>query len=88
VAPCWVYILKCADGSLYTGYTLDLGRRLAQHRAGKASKYTRSRRPVTLAYAEPAGSRGGALRREWAIKKLSRKAKQDLCSAWEGHSSR
>jgi putative endonuclease len=74
----WVYVLRCADGTLYTGVTTDCDRRLLQHNAGTASKYTRSRRPVAMAYRERAKSHGAALRREIAIKKLSRPAKDAL----------
>ena len=76
----WVYILKCADGSLYTGSTNSVSRRMREHLAGKASKYTRSRLPVTLGYLEKAATRRGALRREFAIKKLSRSSKLRLCA--------
>jgi len=79
----WVYILRCSDGSLYTGYTTDLARRLRAHLSGKASKYTRSRLPVTLAHSEKAASREGALRREAQIKKLTRREKLSLCGAHE-----
>jgi len=74
----WVYILRCRDGTLYTGITTDLARRLAQHNAGTASKYTRSRRPLAMVYREAAKTHGDALRREIAIKKLSRAAKDAL----------
>lgn len=74
----FVYILRCADGTLYTGITTDLGRRVKQHNAGTASKYTRARRPVAVAHREPAASHGDALRRERAIKKLPRAAKDAL----------
>jgi len=77
----WVYILKCSDGSLYTGYTSDLSRRLKAHLSGKASKYTRSRLPVTLAHAEKAVNRRSALKREARIKKLTRGEKLSLCRA-------
>ena len=73
-----VYILRCADGSLYTGITNDLSRRLEQHNAGTASRYTRSRLPVTLVYHEEATTKGEALKRELVIKSLSRKAKEAL----------
>jgi len=73
-----VYLLRCGDGSLYTGITNDLARRLAAHRAGKASAYTRSRRPLRLVYREPARDRSAALRREAAIKRLTREAKLEL----------
>ena len=74
----WVYLLRCRDGTLYTGITTDLARRLAQHNAGTASKYTRSRRPVAMVYREPAQTHGDALRREIAVKKMSRAAKVAL----------
>ena len=80
----WVYIVRCSDGSLYTGYTVDLERRLAAHNSGKGSKYTRGRAPVALAYAEKKGTLTGALKRELEIKKLSRSAKLLLCSANRG----
>lgn len=73
-----VYLLRCLDGSLYTGITNDLPKRLKAHAAGKASRYTRSRLPVTLAYTEPQPSRSTALKREAAIKKLTRPQKDRL----------
>jgi putative endonuclease len=76
-----VYLLRCRDGSLYTGITNDLSRRLAAHRAGKASAYTRSRRPLRLAYREVVRDRSAALRREAAIKRLTRQAKLELIRA-------
>ena len=75
-----VYVLRCRDGSLYTGITNDLPKRLKTHAAGKASRYTRSRLPVRLAYTEPQRSKSRALKREAAIKKLSRRQKDDLIS--------
>jgi len=72
-----VYILRCADDTLYTGCTNDLSRRLAAHGKGRV-KYTRGRLPVALAYHEPADSHGAALRREAAIKRLSRRQKLRL----------
>jgi predicted GIY-YIG superfamily endonuclease len=74
----FVYILRCADGTLYTGITNDLVRRCEQHNAGTASRYTRSRLPVTLVYQEEPTTKGKALQRELAIKALSRKAKEVL----------
>jgi putative endonuclease len=74
----WVYVLRCADGSLYTGWTVDLDRRLARHTAGKASAYTRSRRPVELALARPMADRTAARREEARIKRLPRAAKLAL----------
>ncbi len=73
-----VYILRCSDGSLYTGITNDLPKRLKAHAAGKASKYTRSRLPVRLAYSEPEKSKSAALKREAAIKRLRRAEKDRL----------
>lgn len=70
-----VYILRCYDGTLYTGYTTDLIRRLEAHQSGKGAKYTRSRRPVELVYQEELTDKSGALQREAAIKKLSRSEK-------------
>lgn len=78
-APAWlVYLLRCADGSLYTGITTDLDRRLKAHAAGTASRYTRSRLPVRLAYAEQQPDKSRALRREAEIKKLRKVAKERL----------
>ena len=74
----YVYILRCADGTLYTGSITDLDRRLAAHNAGKGAKYTRSRRPVTLVYHEEVESWSAARRREAAIKKLTRREKLEL----------
>jgi putative endonuclease len=73
----WVYLLRCADGTLYAGATNDVERRLLAHGRG-AVKYTRGRRPVALAWAEEIGERGAALSREAALKKLSRDAKERL----------
>ncbi|MCE9630845.1 MAG: GIY-YIG nuclease family protein [Planctomycetia bacterium] len=78
-ASSWtVYILRCRDGSLYTGITNDLPKRLKAHAAGKASSYTRSRLPVRLAYQEPQPTKSRALKREVAIKMLPRSQKLDL----------
>jgi putative endonuclease len=74
----WVYLLRCRDGSLYTGWTVDLERRLARHRAGTASRYTASRLPVALALALPMTDRTAARREEARIKSLSRPAKLAL----------
>jgi predicted GIY-YIG superfamily endonuclease len=70
-----VYMLRCRDGSLYTGMTNDLARRLAAHRTGRGAAYTRSRLPVRLVYVEGRRSRGAALSREAQIKRLNRRAK-------------
>lgn len=73
--PWFVYILRCADGSLYTGITKDVKRRCQQHNAGTASRYTRSRRPVKLVWHEAQPSQSAALKRELAIKAMSRREK-------------
>src|SRR4029453_5865413 len=73
-----VYILRCGDGSLYTGATNDLEARLRVHRRGRGAAYTRSRLPVRLVDAEPAVDRSAALRREWLLKQLTRPEKLAL----------
>lgn len=79
-----VYLLRCADDTLYTGYTTDLARRVAEHngagRLAAGARYTRSRRPVTLVYHEVLPSRSAAQAREAAIKALPRAAKERLCT--------
>ena len=80
----YVYMLRCGDGSLYTGSTTDVERRLREHQNGTGARYTRSRPPVTLAYAEEAPDRSAAQRREAAIKKLSRVQKLKLIEKGEG----
>ncbi|MBP3401048.1 MAG: GIY-YIG nuclease family protein [Selenomonadales bacterium] len=74
----YVYMLSCADGSLYTGWTNDLAKRLDNHQAGKGAKYTRSRLPVMLVYHETYETESEARKRECAIKKLTRQQKQQL----------
>lgn len=74
----WVYIARCADGTLYTGMTTDTARREEEHNSGKGAKYTRSRRPVRLVYREECADKSAALKRECAIKKLTRKEKLRL----------
>jgi len=74
----WVYLLRCRDGYLYTGWTVDLERRLAMHRSGRASRYTASRLPIELELAIPMDSRTAARREEARIKRLPRKAKVAL----------
>lgn len=74
----YVYILRCGDGTLYTGMTDDVERRLAAHRAGKGAKYTRGRGPLELVYSEPQPDRSAALRREYQIKRLPRADKLRL----------
>jgi putative endonuclease len=77
-----VYMVRCCDGSLYTGIATDVPSRIAKHNDGKASKYTRSKLPVELVYCESVSNHGNALRREYAIKQLPPKIKRKLlCSA-------
>lgn len=78
MADAYVYLLRCCDGSLYTGWTIDLERRLARHRAGLASRYTASRLPVELELALPMSDRTAARREEARIKALPRAAKLAL----------
>ncbi|USG65887.1 GIY-YIG nuclease family protein [Brevibacillus ruminantium] len=74
----FVYILRCADGTYYTGYTTEMERRIREHNEGKGAKYTRGRGPVELMYIEEGTDRSWGLRREEAIKRLSRDQKEGL----------
>ena len=74
----YLYILRCGDGTLYTGITTDVERRLEAHRQGRGAKYTRGRGPLELAYQEECGTHSEALKREYAIKQLSREEKENL----------
>lgn len=80
----YTYILSCADGSLYTGYTTDLTRRVEVHNAGKGAKYTRSRLPVQLVYFEEFETESEAKKRECAVKKLTRAEKLALIGETHG----
>jgi len=84
----WVYMLRCADGSLYTGWSTDVARRLDRHRAGKASRYTASRLPVELVYEAAMPDRTAARREEARIKALARPAKLALIAADTARSTR
>ena len=75
---CYIYMVRCRDGSIYTGWTTELDRRIAQHNSGKGAKYTKSRRPVELVYYEKFGAKQEAMRREAEIKKMTRKQKIKL----------
>lgn len=77
----YAYLLRCSDGSLYAGACRDIDERLALHNAGKASKYTRSRLPVRVAYVETCDTWSAALRREAALKRLGKPQKEKLASA-------
>ena len=74
----YVYILRCGDGTLYTGITTDVQRRLQMHRSGKGAKYTRGRQPLELVYTEVCEDHCQALKREWQIKQLPRAEKEKL----------
>ncbi len=86
----FVYILRCSDGSLYTGITTDVRRRTVQHNAGTASRYTRSHRPVHVVYQEPHTTRSLALKREAAVKRMTRMEKEllinrNVSGPYDGH---
>ncbi len=76
--PAYVYMLRCADSSLYTGWTNDLKRRVKAHQEGKGAKYTRSHAPVELVYSEELPDKTEALKREYAIKQMTREQKEAL----------
>lgn len=76
--PAYVYMLRCADGTLYTGWTSDLAHRVKAHNSGHGAKYTRSRTPVELVYSEELADKTEALKRECAIKQLTRQQKEQL----------
>lgn len=78
----YVYLLRCADNSLYCGYTDDIEKRLRVHNSGKGAKYTRSRLPVELAYSEELSSKSEAMSREYGIKRLARAQKEELVEAF------
>ena len=82
----YVYILKCSDGTYYTGYTTDPKRRTQVHNSGKGAKYTRARIPVELIYTEEFDDKNEAMRREYAIKQLSRAEKEKLIK-WKSQNS-
>ena len=85
----YTYIVKCADSTLYTGWTNDLDKRIKAHNSGKGAKYTKTRRPVKLVYYEEHETKNEAMSREYAIKHLTRKEKEilikgngNLCGSW------
>lgn len=80
----YTYMLHCGDGTLYTGYAADIAKRIAVHNAGRGAKYTRSRLPVRLAYAQRLDSRNEAQAREAEIKQLPRRQKLQLIDSWDG----
>ena len=75
----YTYIVRCSDGTFYTGWTNDLEKRIAAHNSGEGAKYTRCRRPVELVYYESYETKEEAMSREWHIKRLTRKQKAELC---------
>lgn len=77
----YVYVLRCADDTLYTGYTTDVSRRVTEHNSGTGAKYTRGRTPVELVHVESFDSQSAAMRREHAIKQLDRDSKESLLDA-------
>lgn len=77
----YVYILQCIDGTLYTGYTNDLNKRIQVHNTGKGAKYTRGRLPVKLVYSEEFNTKSEALKREYHIKTMKRKSKLELINS-------
>lgn len=79
----YTYLLQCADGTLYCGWTNHLKERVEAHNAGKGAKYTKTRRPVTLVYYEEFATKQEAMRREWAVKQLSRLQKLELITAYQ-----
>lgn len=79
----YAYILKCSDGTFYCGWTNDLGKRLKAHNEGHGAKYTRGRGPVELCYWEPFSTKEEAMRREYALKQLSRREKEKLTEGWK-----
>ena len=82
--PAFAYLLKCADGSLYAGWTFDPAARLAAHNSGAGAKYTRARRPVELVYLERCEDQSAAMRREAALKRMTRAKKLALIAAANG----
>lgn len=82
--PAFVYILKCSDGTLYTGWTTNLEKRVKLHNDGNAAKYTRARLPVEVVYWEALSRKDEAMKRECEIKRLTRREKLQLCAAAQG----
>ena len=80
---CYTYMVRCSDGSLYTGWTVNLEMRVVAHNSGKGAKYTKSRRPVTLAYYEVFENRQDAMRREYAIKRRKGWQPTTICLQWQ-----
>lgn len=79
----YLYVLRCGDGTLYTGITTNIEKRLAAHRAGKGAKYTRGRAPLELIYRELCGSHSDALKKEYRFKQLPRAEKERIIASWK-----
>ena len=79
----YAYMVECADGTLYSGFTTNLEKRLAAHNSGKGAKYTRGRGPLTLVYTEELEDKEAAMKREYEIKQLARAEKLALCAKWQ-----
>lgn len=82
--PAYAYMVRCADGSLYSGYTVDVAKRVKAHNAGTGAKYTRARRPVLLAFARGFATKSEAMQFEAALKKLTKAQKEGLAATGEG----
>ena len=80
----WIYVIECADGSFYTGYTTDVERRVREHDRGEGAKYTRGRTPVELVHAERFESKSAAMSREYEVKQLTRREKERLVESAGG----
>lgn len=81
--PCYCYIVECADGTYYTGWTTDVDRRIGEHNAGRGAFYTKWRRPVELIYVEELSDRSTAMRREYEIKQMSHQQKETLSEVYQ-----
>lgn len=79
----YLYVLRCGDGTLYTGITTNIEKRLAAHRAGKGAKYTRGRAPLELIYRELCSSHSDALKKEYRFKQLPRAEKEGIIASWK-----
>lgn len=81
----YAYLVRCSDNSLYAGWTNNIERRIKSHNDGTGAKYTKSRRPVTLAYLEEFETKSEAMKREAALKKMTHAQKEELAAEWENH---
>lgn len=79
----YAYLVRCSDNSLYAGWTNDIEKRIKSHNEGTGAKYTKGRRPVTLAYLEEFDTKSGAMKREAALKQMTHRQKEELAKSWE-----